>query len=176
MYFYKLKEHDLDATHKQVSSLSKETLSNCFLQYNIKILEPIEIINYDYIKGYPDYCTSISHTKGFHAVVISEKSKIISIGIDIELSDRKVKNEIASRISHPKDEYQNNELLNFWTQKEAAFKALSPIKTTNIKTLNDLWVRDLNFGIEEKVIGKIMTKKIINQGNDITLSIATIYK
>lgn len=73
------------------------------------------------------FCISMSHTKGYVAVVLSKHN---SVGIDIEYISPRIR-KIASRFMSESEtagiskEYEDIHLLLHWSAKESLFKALS---------------------------------------------------
>lgn len=85
-------------------------------------INQLRLLDYSTLEILPQYTISLSHTKGAGAALIAEKDVFKSVGLDIELDDRVVKNNVAERISHPND--QKIRKIELWCLKEAAFKAL----------------------------------------------------
>ncbi|MEX2602230.1 MAG: 4'-phosphopantetheinyl transferase superfamily protein [Balneolaceae bacterium] len=73
-----------------------------------------------YMKGKPLF-VNLSHAERIIGGVLS---KVREVGIDLEASDRNVSNELRSRILHPEEVKQLNDLdtVQIWTLKEAALK------------------------------------------------------
>lgn len=116
-------------------------------------INDLDIVNHSYLKRFPSILVSLSHTKDYAVALIhdnnSEKTKLKSIGVDFELSNREVKADVLKYIGHIKDsEYSPLEL---WVIKEACFKALSPIYGTEL--MKEIWINNGEFGLKESKIG-----------------------
>lgn len=104
-----------------------------FLEYN-----ELEIINHQYLKEDQKILVSISHTNDFAVASVSDSSEFSSIGVDLELSTREIKEGIQKFYINEFDQIKNT--LKLWCIKEAAFKAISPLykgeKTLVLKDIN----------------------------------------
>lgn len=106
------------------------------------------------------YSLSLSHTKGWAAMIISERQ--LALGIDIEYFSDRV-NKVADRFIRPDEQSDNLEyrLIN-WSAKESVYKALSsedlqyfemrlaPYKASdsgvvNVEDLKEAKVLDVNY-------------------------------
>lgn len=98
------------------------------------------------LNNYPNLAISVSHTKNYGLVGLAEKNTFISIGVDIELSNRLFENRLAKFFAHS-TEINNTTLLELWTKKEAAFKALSPT-STECRLLKQIEFQEENFSLQ----------------------------
>lgn len=132
--------------------LSRKALSGALETINIQVRpEDVKIERHLHIENNQELLASLSHTDGHGVGLVVQKGDFISVGIDIELRERKVKEGINKFYFNDHDslELQADPLL-LWSLKEAAFKALSPyIETLQEKTfvLKDLWINDSHFGL-----------------------------
>ncbi len=110
--------------------LSRQALVQAFSQFG-KTLEVSDLIldQFDALKGLPDYTLSLSHTPKWGAAIVGERKLFVSVGIDIEPTERMVKTAITERISHPSD--IKLEPIVHWALKEACFKALMNTRRFN---------------------------------------------
>ncbi|MDU1904023.1 MAG: 4'-phosphopantetheinyl transferase superfamily protein [Dysgonomonas sp.] len=113
---------------KNISS-QKRLLELTAIRILLKSLAKEEkIIEYN-LEGKPyladnSYNISISHTRGYAAVILSKGAKV---GIDIEYVSDKVKRVRSKFISEDEYIYENNELIHLllhWSAKEAMYKAI----------------------------------------------------
>ncbi len=146
--------------------------------FSVKDLKSDLILeSYQQLPHYPEFITSISHTKGAGAAVLGLKNEYLSLGIDIEWSNRLLKDEAQRFFRHQADSnYENN--LELWTMKEAAFKALSPLGHPGVLVLSKIIIQNGIFWSEAKpnLKGEIQTSKIIFDKKEMVMSIATITK
>lgn len=143
--------------------------------------DKLEIIGHHKIKAHPEYLVSISHTKGLGAAIISDGVEEEAVGIDVELMTREIK-EGALKF-FVRDDDEKMEPLTLWTRKEAAYKALDPIKeklgiTKTPLTLKDIWVRgsEFGFGNTKAPIGTLTTEAVEKDNLSYLLSTALIPK
>jgi phosphopantetheinyl transferase (holo-ACP synthase) len=118
----------------------------------------LELVNYQNLKNFPDFVLSLSHTKGAGAAVLASKSEVSSLGIDIEWSDRSLKDEAARFYKNEQDSVYENKI-ELWTMKEAAFKALSPLGFPGVLVLSKIIIQDGQFFTNERpeIIGVVKT-------------------
>lgn len=141
---------------------SREALARLLLnQAEIKITDlkgELELINYQNLKNFPDYVLSLSHTKGAGAAVLAKKSEVRSLGIDIEWSDRNLKDEAARFYKNAQDSVYENKI-ELWTMKEAAFKALSPLGYPGVLVLSKIIIQNGVFFTNERpeIKGSVQT-------------------
>ena len=102
-----------------------------------------------HLENHPEILVSLSHTKTVGAAVVAKSENIRSVGIDIEFIDRKINPETCKYFINENDTHPDNLLLT-WTLKEAAFKAISPIKNNSgdrMLLLKDIWIGKNKFGL-----------------------------
>lgn len=136
---------DAHQSRKKGFLLSRQALKNALAQVGKKISTLDLILNgYSDLQNVPDVTASISHTSGAGAAAVADRKSLLSLGIDIELTNRVVKNSIFERISNPGD--ISLEPIKIWTAKEAAFKAImngqrlnSLIEFSSIQILDNTW-------------------------------------
>ncbi|MFA6237510.1 MAG: hypothetical protein WC635_09310 [Bacteriovorax sp.] len=131
---------------------SREALKHLLQNEGHEILElksTLELVNFGNLKNFPQYLTSISHTKGAGAALLAHKSDYLSVGIDIEWSDRPMKDGTQKFYQNPQDsEYPNS--LELWAMKEAAFKALSPLGYPGVLVLSKIIIQNGIFWSDER--------------------------
>ncbi len=133
---------DLSLTHpKQISKWAKQFLIDIIKQKGLVFNTAIEctIEGKPFFVFNPNLHFSISHTKEYIAIAISDKQ----IGIDIE-QERKYKKELVERFFHPKEvEYlnflsntnqQNQAFTKIWTLKESYVKCTGKGIANNFKS------------------------------------------
>ena len=84
------------------------------------------IINHDSFQGLPNWKISLSHTVDAGFVAAISDPKIIGLGVDIESNSRKITPKAAKFFINEQDTISGISLIEFWTKKEAVFKAVSP--------------------------------------------------
>ncbi|MCB9061850.1 MAG: hypothetical protein H6622_10035 [Halobacteriovoraceae bacterium] len=170
--------HDLpDYCHPVYSSLNrslqfyasrKALLFSIEDHLNKKIehhFDKLEIINHHYLKQYPNIVVSLSHTQNIGAALCASRNEYQSVGIDIELKTRKVKEGALKFYSHKKDDLSLNHL-QLWVAKEACFKAISPHFDSfeGEITLSKIWVNNFQFGLVDQVLGHFtLSEEVIGQ-------------
>lgn len=102
---------------------ARQALRDClsFLGSNLTIAQ-LHLENYRSLRDFPELTLSISHTASWGAAVVASSKDYLSVGIDIEPTERVVKEAILKRVSHPLD--SSLRPIEIWSLKEAAFKAL----------------------------------------------------
>jgi len=137
----------------------------------------LALLDFQNLPKYPEYLISLSHTKGAGASVLALKQDYLSLGIDIEWSDRHFKAEAQKFLRHPEDSMNDN-LLELWTMKEAAFKALSPLGFPGVLVLSKIIIQNGEFWTNEKkeVRGKVETLRLPANDRELCLSIAAVLK
>ena len=137
----------------------------------------LELINYQNLILFPQYLTSISHTRGAGAAVLADKNDYLSLGIDIEWSTRQLKPE-SQKFFRNQDDKSTEDLLKLWTMKEAAFKALSPLGYPGVLVLSKIIIQNDEFWTSEKkeVVGKIETFKLPTNNRELYISVAHVPK
>lgn len=159
---------------------SREAQARLLRAQGLKITDlraDLELENFQLLKKFPQFVTSLSHTRGAGASVLADRVDFLSLGIDIEWSDRAMKKEAERFFRHPDDSvYENN--LELWTMKEAAFKALSPLGFNGVLVLSKILIQNGIFWTREhpEITGKVELQKISAGERMLTLSIASIAK
>ena len=137
------------------SLAARNCLKSLLTKYNIPLKKDLpQIIDHIYLKNFPSIKVSLSHTRGYVAASFENSSKILSIGIDIEIFSRPVKPGIEKFFVNSEDDSKYS-LLELWTLKEAAFKALSPLLKDEKLTLKKIWINKNQFGLKNHVYGHI---------------------
>jgi phosphopantetheinyl transferase (holo-ACP synthase) len=123
-YVWHLKASELE-NNKGGREASREALKLCLQDFNLDPNE-LEISLHHYMKAFPNYCVSISHTKYYGACILAHRDQVESIGIDIEFSERKIPNGSEDRFMNESDlkTWTPKEL---WVIKEAVYKAIYPL-------------------------------------------------
>ena len=138
---------------------SRKALLWCLAQQGIPAqIEHLDIVNHHHLANYPQILVSLAHTDCYGAAVIGQQHEYRSLGIDIELQSRLLKPETQKMFVNRDDDF--DQLLPLWCQKEAAFKALSPLvpemNLTKPLVLKDIWICNERFGlIPDQEIGKV---------------------
>ena len=115
---------DVHPDRRKSFLLSRNALQMCFAQAGIDLpVSRLILKNYSEIQSIPDYVLSLSHTKNCGAAMLALKGQYRSVGIDLEHSERIVKESIIERVRHPQD-FRKLRNIELWSLKEAAFKAL----------------------------------------------------
>ncbi|RPJ78798.1 MAG: 4-phosphopantetheinyl transferase family protein [Alphaproteobacteria bacterium] len=137
----------------------------------------LQLVNFQNLPKFPEYLISISHTKGAGASLLALKKDYLSLGIDIEWSDRHFKPEAQKFLRHIDDSTTEN-LLELWTMKEAAFKALSPLGFPGTLVLSKIIIQNGEFWTNEKkeLRGKVETLKLSSGDRELQIAIARISK
>jgi phosphopantetheinyl transferase (holo-ACP synthase) len=131
------------------------------------------------LKFFPETLVSISHTDDIGAALTARTEKYLSIGIDIEKMGRPFNEKTKKFFLNAQDDYQAQHqaaasLLEIWSFKESAFKALSPVitqfpdlfKNDRDLLLKDIWIQGPNFGLfgSKLVLGTLEKHlKVVNQ-------------
>ena len=100
-------------------------------------------------------CPLLSHTRQVGAALLCHCDEADSVGIDIEYSHRLVSNKAVRYFKNALDDWNYNTsegILWAWSLKEAAFKALSPIKEKRL-LLKDIWIDEKKFGLDSAPLG-----------------------
>lgn len=125
--------------------LSRKALQECLLEQGISLpIFQLSLENHSKLVHFPHFCLSLAHTKSCGAAILADNKIYKSVGIDIELKERKVTQAVRERISHPEDANLKN--IELWCLKEAAFKAImntlffaAPIEFSSIKIGQNYW-------------------------------------
>ena len=99
----------------------------------------LKIHNHHYMEKDSKIKVSLSHTNNYAMACSTSHKDIESIGVDLESSDRELKEGIKKFYIIDTDEIQD--ALHLWCIKEAAFKAISPLfKNEKQLVLKDITV------------------------------------
>lgn len=107
-------------------------LALCDLGYLPQISE-LTLRHHHQLPHFPKVTVSLSHTPGTGVALVGYRQNYLSLGVDIERSDRMVKPEILARVSHPQDANLRN--IEIWCLKEAVFKCLCNSERLNQEPL-----------------------------------------
>ena len=157
---------------------SRMALKSALEQKKIfKVIKSLKL-NKDYstIEGH-HFQISLAHTKNNWGLAAIHNSQ--SIGVDMELADRAVKSGALKYFKNPKDNLESFSVLELWTKKEAAFKALSSsIRATNNLLLAHIWIdKDGGFSHQElnKTLGQVKTQTVTLNNQDFLISWAITF-
>lgn len=121
----------------------------------------LEISNHYNLTQFPEIVASLSHTGNLGAALLAPIKQYPSVGIDIELKERKV-SKGAEKYFFNEHDLPGSNPLEIWIKKEAAFKALSPVlskfKWKKVLLLKHIWIKGDKFGLlgRKRVLGKIV--------------------
>lgn len=182
--FYSLKEElsfsDQKGRNYFISRMALKNLLGLDLSW-----EQLEVVNHHFLKDFPNYLVSFSHTKNLGAAMIGDRKSLRAVGIDIEFATRSVPENSLRHFGNPQDRPTPFGLLGLWSLKEAAFKALSPLVASgeflprfNNLFLKDIWINQNEFGLigSPYSLGTLSIESIFESGKEILLSKALIYK
>ena len=146
---------------------SRKALLSILKEFGPWTMHDLEIKRHLHLIRDPKIKVSLSHTKQYGAAACSNAPDILSVGIDLELSNRQMKDGSEKYFVNDMDPKEDS--LKLWVKKEAAFKALSPLvkkKYPNL-LLKQIWVTDDSFGIypQKKVLGSLKLE-IIEEFNE----------
>lgn len=166
--------------HDDAFGNSRNALKNLLVKENQNVSDlrsDLVLENFQRLTHYPDYLTSISHTKGAGAAVLALKENYHSLGIDIEWSERNLKTEAQRFYRHNEDVYNVSELT-LWTMKEAAFKALSPLGFPGVLVLSKIIIQDLKFWTKERpeIVGELKLEKLPYVQRELLIALACVKK
>ena len=157
---------DIEQDKKKISYvLSRQCLYECVqdIDSSITYESAIEIKDHLCLKNHPDIVVSLSHTNEFACAIAAKNIEYQSVGIDSENSSRVMNGKSKKYFINPKDDNQED-LLKSWTQKEAAFKAVSPLdhlhkENKDVLVLSDIFIKNdlIYLNWNENPIGKIHT-------------------
>lgn len=135
---------------------SRKALS---LACSIYEIDQLEIEAHHHLKNHPHIKVSLSHTRGLSAAVASKE--LVSVGVDVEFIDREFNHKTSKFFL--RDDDLEMPLLELWTIKEAAFKAIDPMglkaSDKDILVLKDLRVKDQSIELEGKEASKWLLQK-----------------
>ncbi len=151
---------------------ARVALNNCLGQKTYDY-EKLEIINHHYLKNWPQFKVSLSHTSEMAMACISDK--VESIGIDLEKSDRPLSQDQYKYFKNDLDD-PSIEPLKLWIIKEAAYKALSPLVPSEDKlVLGKIPIYDNSFHYKD-FKGQYLFEKIDLENKIYFFSIAYLAK
>jgi hypothetical protein len=115
---------DIHPERRETFCFAREALrlALCELDYNPEINDLV-LHGYHSLKKYPELTFSLAHTKKTGVALLGHQREFRSLGVDVELATRPVKDSIRDRIAHPADEKLRN--IEAWVLKEAVFKCVS---------------------------------------------------
>lgn len=154
--------------------ISRKALLECLDDKNLD-WDQLEIEKNLKLKYFPKTLVSISHTDDIGAAITASTEKHLSIGIDIEKRGRRFNEKTKKFFLNTSDQYKaGDSLLEIWSFKESAFKALSPVitqfpdlfKKDRELLLKDIWIKDLAFGLfgSNRVLGTLEKHlKVVNE-------------
>lgn len=137
---------DFHANRKKEWALARLCLAQCFEKHGIT-LDPVQAVfkNHHEVTHQPAWRFSLTHSKDVAGAWLMPAALVRGLGVDVELSNRKVPPQVKARLSHKQDTQLND--LELWTLKEAAFKALPTLAQTDI-WLNRIIVHEKKFELE----------------------------
>lgn len=140
---------------------------------NPKIPELSTAYNHHHLIDSPQLLLSISHTKNLLLVIIADSNDYKSIGVDLEYADRKIQPGTSKYFINKIDQVKT--LLKLWTEKEAAFKACSPL-SDEITLLKQISIRNGQFsaGTEHPLHGSVTSMKVVIEEQELIISLATL--
>ena len=109
---------------------SRNALLECLRGFQPKAsFKDLHLKDYKELESFPDYVLSLSHSPLAGAAVLAPKSEFDSVGIDIEIRDRLVKESILARVTTNEDFTLPG--IQTWCLKEAIYKCVSNSKKFN---------------------------------------------
>lgn len=151
---------------------SRQALKNALeeLGISVKSFAELEIENHHHLKKFPKFLVSLSHSRNFAVAFIASQNCYQSIGVDIELRQRKMQPNVLKFFINSDDEYLDP--LELWVQKEAAFKAISPMIATPNLTLKMITIKKQSFSlsIKKEFTGTVSLEKIIYKNEEFLLA------
>lgn len=124
---------DFHANRKKEWALARLCLAQCFENHGI-VLNPAQAVfkNHHEVTHLPAWRFSLTHSKDVAGAWLMPAAQVRGLGVDVELSNRKVPPPVKARLAHKQDIKLSD--LELWTLKEAAFKALPSMAQ------NDIWL------------------------------------
>jgi len=141
-------------------ALHKLLISLNFIDNNTPFHE-WEIVSHLYLKKFPHLLVSLAHTEGVGAAYVKKATSLSSVGIDIEKLGRKICDG-SHKFFMSQVKIKEPDPLTCWVIKEACFKAIAPIKLPFFHkklVLNDIWIDQRSFGLENKTLGQFTCRK-----------------
>lgn len=88
-------------------------------------LDNLILVENSQIYGHPNLTASISHTSDMATSIVTTKDNYLAVGIDLERTDRSMKDGADKYFCNDSDDFSNYSLLEKWIIKEACYKAFS---------------------------------------------------
>ena len=139
---------------------------------------PKETLEYNHMGPieYPEFVMSLSHSKNIGIICLAKKEDFRSIGIDLEFEGREITPKSAKFFMQSGEDDSN--LLEAWINKEAAFKAISPLYD-DCKLLKQIRYQNQQFYFltsgpigEQKITGEAMTFSKTLASNDLMITVS----
>ena len=166
---------------KDLFILTRVALQNCLKMVDQTTnwpIDKIEIQNHQHLLGHQHVLSSISHTKNLGIALIDCTQKYLSVGIDIEYKNRPLDPSSKKYFINHMDKTEYN-YLSIWTIKEAAYKAIWPLRHIYYENqkilLKHIWINDnQEFGLigQSDILGHFTSSIIEANKKDIILSMA----
>lgn len=148
---------------------TRKALKLALLKQGISVLdwEDLQINKHHHLEKYPDVLVSLSDTEKIGCAFIASEKLHRSIGVDIELCDRKMKDSVLKFFINADDKYSDP--LQLWTQKEAAFKAISPFCHEQELNLKMIAVKDHTFVLKGSpdLTGTLSIEKVLFENKEL---------
>ena len=96
-------------------------LALCELNFKPEISDLV-LVGFQSLKNFPELTISLSHSREVGVALVGHQKTYQSLGVDVEYSDRVVKDAIIQKVANPLDAKLSN--IDLWVLKEAAFKCL----------------------------------------------------
>lgn len=107
-------------------AMSRIALLNCLKTLKVyTTLDNLILIENSQIYGHPQLTASISHTNDMATSAMAMKKDHLAVGVDLERTDRSMKEGADKYFCNEKDKFDNYSLLEKWIIKEACYKAFS---------------------------------------------------
>lgn len=137
---------DVHANRKKEWALARVCLALCFVKHGIT-LHPAQTVfkNHHEVAHLPAWRFSLTHSRDVAGAWLMPAAQVRGLGVDVELSNRKVPPQVKARLAHKGDAKLSD--LELWTLKEASFKALPTLAQTDI-WLNRIIIQDRTFELE----------------------------
>ncbi len=120
----------------------KEELNRQKISIDVK---NTKIENYQRFIGHPELMFSLSHTRTYAGAWVLPSKLCLGLGLDLELKDRKISEDIQKRLFNTEDAEMDP--LTLWSVKEAVYKSLPPNAQEKI-WLNFIRIKKDKFSVE----------------------------
>jgi phosphopantetheinyl transferase (holo-ACP synthase) len=140
----------------------------------------MQIVRHSHLQADAALKISISHTRTLGVLATTDDPAIGAIGCDVEFADRPMRAGSGAYFLNEQDDAAlAGELLRAWALKEAAFKALDPVRelwTDEAVFLRKLWVSGGDFGLvgANLAIGQVGIEPFFSQGQTVLCALARI--